>query len=176
MAELYRSQEKVKAVIKVPRTNMRALTALLFLLLVMMESTEGVEDRCPRPDEIAPCQCRTRGPSIQVRWGSLFHPSPPLLTLGLLLPFLRVMEGGPPVGNEGCPSDSGGATRVTTDTASSSRSTQEEREGWPAGAVRSIRLEDNGPGTRDYNSAASYFDLITHWTILTLTCLFQGPT
>ena len=23
--------------------------------------------RCPRPDEIAPCQCRTRGPSIQVR-------------------------------------------------------------------------------------------------------------
>ena len=68
MAELYRSQAKVRAVIKVPRTNMRALTAsLLFLLLVMMESTEGVEDRCPRPDEIAPCQCRTRGPSIQVR-------------------------------------------------------------------------------------------------------------
>jgi len=27
----------------------------------------GGEGRCPRPDEIAPCQCRTRGPSIQVR-------------------------------------------------------------------------------------------------------------
>ena len=23
--------------------------------------------KCPRPDEIAPCQCRTRGPTIQVR-------------------------------------------------------------------------------------------------------------
>ena len=22
---------------------------------------------CPRPDEIAPCQCRIRGPTIQVR-------------------------------------------------------------------------------------------------------------
>ena len=42
---------------------MRALVAL-FMLLVMEASGE---DRCPRPDEIAPCQCRTRGPSIQVR-------------------------------------------------------------------------------------------------------------
>lgn len=42
---------------------MRALVAL-FMLLVMEASAE---DRCPRPDEIAPCQCRTRGPSIQVR-------------------------------------------------------------------------------------------------------------
>ena len=22
---------------------------------------------CPRPDELAPCQCRVRGPTIQVR-------------------------------------------------------------------------------------------------------------
>ena len=62
MAELNRSRAKVRAVIGVP-TIMRALVAL-FMLLVMEASAE---DRCPRPDEIAPCQCRTRGPSIQVR-------------------------------------------------------------------------------------------------------------
>jgi len=29
--------------------------------------TVAAANRCPRPDEIAPCQCRTRGPAIQVR-------------------------------------------------------------------------------------------------------------
>ena len=62
MAELNRSRSKVRAVIRVP-TIMRALVALIVLLV--METS--AEDRCPRPDEIAPCQCRTRGPSIQVR-------------------------------------------------------------------------------------------------------------
>ena len=43
-----------------------AMRVLLFPLLVCLVA--GQEDKCPRPDEIAPCQCRTRGPSIQVRW------------------------------------------------------------------------------------------------------------
>ncbi len=32
------------------------------------DGEKGGERRCPRPDEIAPCQCRTRGPTIQVRY------------------------------------------------------------------------------------------------------------
>ena len=47
-------------------------TMLLWLLkvtvmVVTVVRVEALEDKCPRPDEIAPCQCRTRGPSIQVR-------------------------------------------------------------------------------------------------------------
>lgn len=30
-------------------------------------STGSDMSECPRPDEIAPCQCRMRGPSVQVR-------------------------------------------------------------------------------------------------------------
>ncbi|XP_023327313.1 protein artichoke [Eurytemora carolleeae] len=37
--------------------------ALLLLFVVIVV----VRGRCPPPDDIAPCQCRTRGPSIQVR-------------------------------------------------------------------------------------------------------------
>ena len=48
--------------------------AMLFyklLLIFIITSSEGVwgqsAGRCPRPEAIAPCQCRTRGPTIQVR-------------------------------------------------------------------------------------------------------------
>ena len=37
-------------------------TALLLFVVIVV-----VRGRCPPPDDIAPCQCRTRGPSIQVR-------------------------------------------------------------------------------------------------------------
>ncbi len=33
------------------------------------------DNRCPRPDEIAPCQCRTRGPTIQVRYYTYYIPT-----------------------------------------------------------------------------------------------------
>ena len=36
-------------------------------MMVTVVTVGAQEDKCPRPDEIAPCQCRTRGPSIQVR-------------------------------------------------------------------------------------------------------------
>ena len=42
--------------------------ALPLLLLLLGGSDAAAADRCPRPDEIAPCQCRTRGPAIQVRF------------------------------------------------------------------------------------------------------------
>ena len=45
---------------------MLARVMLSVIVMGMMGSASG-EDKCPRPDEIAPCQCRTRGPSIQVR-------------------------------------------------------------------------------------------------------------
>ena len=37
------------------------------VMVVTVVTVAAQEDKCPRPDEIAPCQCRTRGPSIQVR-------------------------------------------------------------------------------------------------------------
>ena len=37
------------------------------VMVVVVVTVGAQEDKCPRPDEIAPCQCRTRGPSIQVR-------------------------------------------------------------------------------------------------------------
>lgn len=40
---------------------------VMVVMVGMMMRVEAQEDKCPRPDEIAPCQCRTRGPSIQVR-------------------------------------------------------------------------------------------------------------
>ena len=40
---------------------------VMVVMVGMMVRVEAQEDKCPRPDEIAPCQCRTRGPSIQVR-------------------------------------------------------------------------------------------------------------
>jgi len=39
----------------------------LWVVMIVMAVVAAEVDRCPRPDEIAPCQCRTRGPSIQVR-------------------------------------------------------------------------------------------------------------
>ena len=40
----------------------------LFLLFILTsEVVRGQVGRCPRPEAIAPCQCRTRGPTIQVR-------------------------------------------------------------------------------------------------------------
>ena len=39
----------------------------LFLLFVLTSQVRGQTGRCPRPEVIAPCQCRTRGPTIQVR-------------------------------------------------------------------------------------------------------------
>ena len=45
---------------------LRRVMILIVIVMGMMSSALG-EDKCPRPDEIAPCQCRTRGPSIQVR-------------------------------------------------------------------------------------------------------------
>ena len=36
----------------------------IFTLWLML--TLALADKCPRPEEIAPCQCRTRGPTIQV--------------------------------------------------------------------------------------------------------------
>ena len=41
-------------------SSTRILTFLLSSLLVAAQ-----DDRCPRPEAIAPCQCRTRGPTIQ---------------------------------------------------------------------------------------------------------------
>ena len=58
------------------------------------------------------------------------------------------MEGGTFVGNEGWHRDT---MRVTTDTAQSPRRGRDDQ-----GQV-GARLEDNGAGTRDYNTA-SYFD------------------
>ena len=47
-------------------TTMRNGVILSVIAMVTLRSASG-EDTCPRPGEIAPCQCRTRGPSIQVR-------------------------------------------------------------------------------------------------------------
>ena len=55
-----------------------------------------------------------------------------------------------------------GATRVTTDTAQSLRRTLSEGGMTRGSQAAGSRLEDNGAGTRDYNTA-SYFDL-PHWT------------
>ena len=41
-------------------------TSILWLLFLLLPSVTALNDRCPRPEEIAPCQCRTRGPTIQV--------------------------------------------------------------------------------------------------------------
>ena len=40
---------------------------LSLVMVVAGLALARAQDKCPRPDEIAPCQCRTRGPSIQVR-------------------------------------------------------------------------------------------------------------
>ncbi|CAB4068071.1 unnamed protein product [Lepeophtheirus salmonis] len=45
---------------------MRQLIGFLSLFMLGYSHSQG-QEKCPRPDEIAPCQCRTRGPSIQVR-------------------------------------------------------------------------------------------------------------
>ena len=45
---------------------------LSLVMLVASLALARAQDKCPRPDEIAPCQCRTRGPSIQVRWAASF--------------------------------------------------------------------------------------------------------
>ena len=44
-----------------------ATMRLSLVMLVASLALARAQDKCPRPDEIAPCQCRTRGPSIQVR-------------------------------------------------------------------------------------------------------------
>ena len=44
-----------------------AMFLWLLLVVTAVVRVGAQEDKCPRPDEIAPCQCRTRGPSIQVR-------------------------------------------------------------------------------------------------------------
>ena len=46
-------------------SSTRILTFLLSSLLVIISSVTAQDDRCPRPEAIAPCQCRTRGPTIQ---------------------------------------------------------------------------------------------------------------
>lgn len=49
--------------IKMPKM----LSLLLIFTLLASEAFGQDSDQCPRPEEIAPCQCRTRGPTIQVR-------------------------------------------------------------------------------------------------------------
>ena len=44
----------------------------IFTLCLML--TLALADKCPRPEEIAPCQCRTRGPTIQVYLVRKFNP------------------------------------------------------------------------------------------------------
>ena len=44
------------------------MLSIITLILTMANMALAVqEDRCPRPEEIAPCQCRMRGPTIQIR-------------------------------------------------------------------------------------------------------------
>ena len=51
----------------VGRAGMKAFAVLVFVLVLGAGRAAEDKDRCPRPDEIAPCQCRTRGPTIQVK-------------------------------------------------------------------------------------------------------------
>ena len=41
--------------------------SILAFVLFLSSLASAQTDKCPRPEEIAPCQCRTRGPTIQVR-------------------------------------------------------------------------------------------------------------
>ena len=41
---------------------------ILTLLLMVTPSLAVQDEQCPRPEAIAPCQCRTRGPSIQGKY------------------------------------------------------------------------------------------------------------
>ena len=40
----------------------------LVLCVLKTQAFSRSKGSCPRPDEIAPCQCRIRGPTIQVRY------------------------------------------------------------------------------------------------------------
>ena len=44
------------------------LTLLISLLSLVNPSLAIQDDRCPRPEAIAPCQCRTQGPTIQGKY------------------------------------------------------------------------------------------------------------
>ena len=46
---------------------MRTMLGTVVSVAILTCLVAADSERCPRPDEIAPCQCRTRGPSIQVR-------------------------------------------------------------------------------------------------------------
>ena len=55
-----------------PRISSRLFhpCAMLFIFILFIftaSEVRGQVGRCPRPEAIAPCQCRTRGPTIQVR-------------------------------------------------------------------------------------------------------------
>lgn len=39
----------------------------LFNILLLLSQILALKAQCPRPEDISPCQCRTRGPTIQVR-------------------------------------------------------------------------------------------------------------
>ena len=56
--------------------NMLSPTLLTLLISVLSSlvnpSLALQDDRCPRPEAIAPCQCRTRGPTIQGKY-IVFH-------------------------------------------------------------------------------------------------------
>ena len=47
---------------------------MLQILTLCFMFNLALADKCPRPEEIAPCQCRTRGPTIQV-----LHKNPDLI-------------------------------------------------------------------------------------------------
>ena len=64
--KLYELKELEESFDNINLVTIRHLSAVLVLLGLWGGQVEGL-GRCPRPDEIAPCQCRTRGPSIQVR-------------------------------------------------------------------------------------------------------------
>ena len=53
--------------------NTKSISTLVFWWCLMVcvweiNAFSRSKSSCPRPDEIAPCQCRVRGPTIQVRY------------------------------------------------------------------------------------------------------------
>ena len=60
--------------------------------MMSVKRVSGAEDTCPRPDEIAPCQCRTRGPSIQVRSDTIPIPNPTHAPHTTFDPVLNVLK------------------------------------------------------------------------------------